>query len=362
MFDKKFYLNLFFIGFVLILIQGVFQNYDSMLSLLKSIISTSLPFIYAIFMAILLNPVVVILEKKLKLKRLYSLIITLILLILIITGIFFIVVPNLMSSTTDLINRFPQMLAAFNQNATQFISFLKEKNLLFFDPNEIENNLIKFVKDNVGNFKNIILILSLDVVQGVMGVATFLLGTFLALFLIQDKEYYFKFLNNFLFLITDRKKADNIVEILEEAKNIFLKYIWGRLVTSFAVGLTAYIVMLIAKVPYALISGLLIGVGNMIPYIGSILAGAIAVFLIVLAAPFKLVYLFLAIAIGQSVDGFILGPKIVAEAVGMSVFWTIAAIIIFGNLMGPVGLFLGVPILAVVKLIYEKKLKEKENL
>ncbi|MCJ8342512.1 MAG: AI-2E family transporter, partial [Cetobacterium sp.] len=121
-------------------------------------------------------------------------------------------------------------------------------------------------------------------------------------------------------------------------------------------------VMIICKVPYALLSGLLIGLGNMIPYIGSIAAGIIAVFLIALAAPIKVIYLFIAIGIGQSVDGFILGPKILSETVGMSSFWTIVAVILCGNLMGPLGLFLGVPIFGVIKLIYGKQLQKKENL
>ncbi|MGL4308265.1 MAG: AI-2E family transporter [Cetobacterium sp.] len=362
MFKKKFYLNLFFIGFILILIQSIFQHYNDVLILINKSVKNMLPFIYAIFVAILLTPIVNLFENKFKIKRIYGIILSLVLIILIITGVFFIVVPNLVVSVSDLVNKFPQMLNSFNDNATKFIQFLRERNLLFFNPDELESNIINYVKSNIGNFRNLLLNLSLDVVQGIFGLLNFFLGIFLALYLIESKEYYVKFLENFFFLFTTKEKANNIVNLLEESKSIFLKYIWGRLITSFAVGVTAYIVMVICKVPYALISALLIGIGNMIPYVGSIVAGSIAVFLIVLAAPIKVLYLFIAIAIGQSVDGFILGPKILSETVGMSSFWTIVAVIVCGNCMGPLGLFLGVPIFGVIKLIYNRKLQKKENL
>lgn len=362
MFDKKFYINIFFIGLALIFIQSIFQNISAISNLFNNFFKSILPFIYAIFVAILLTPVVNLFEEKFKIKRIYSIIISLFLVLLFILGIFLIVIPNLVVSISDLINKFPQMLASFNDNATKFINFLREKNLLFFDPNEIEGNLINYFKSNLGNFKNLALNLSLDLVQGIFSIMNFFLGVFLALYLIEDKEYYVKFLENFFFLFTSKKRAKDTVQLLEDSKVIFLKYIWGRIITSAAVGLTAYIVMIICKVPYALLSGLLIGLGNMIPYIGSIAAGIIAVFLIVLAAPIKVIYLFIAIGIGQSVDGFILGPKILSETVGMSSFWTIVAVILCGNLMGPLGLFLGVPIFGVIKLIYGKQLQKKENL
>lgn len=361
MFDKKFYFKIFFIGFLLVLFQSFFQNYTSLMEIFKSGISATLPFIYAIFIAILLNPIVNLLGRSLKINRTLSILLSVSLVALFIIGVFLIIVPNLIMSTNDLISRFPQMLVSLNTNAAHIIEFLREKNLLFFDPAEIENNLIGLFKSNLGNLRNLILTLGLDIFQGVLGVLNFFLGIFLALFLIQDKEYYLSFLKNFFVLFTTKEKATEIVIFLDKTQEIFLKYIFGRVITSAAVGITAFIVMLIANVPYALISALLIGLGNMIPYVGSIVAGIIAVFLIVLAAPAKIIYLFLAIAIGQSVDGFILGPKILSQTVGMSSFWTIVAVLVCGNIMGPIGLFLGVPIFGIIKLIYIKKLNEKFN-
>lgn len=135
----------------------------------------------------------------------------------------------------------------------------------------------------------------------------------------------------------------------------------GRIIISVIVGLISFVVMKIADVPYALLNGVMIGVGNMIPYFGSIAAGVVAFILVLLSNPIKCVYLLLAIIIAQNVDGYIIGPKILGKSVGLSSFWIIASVIIMGNIMGTLGMFLGVPIFAILKLIYIRVLKNKRE-
>ena len=78
-------------------------------------------------------------------------------------------------------------------------------------------------------------------------------------------------------------------------------------------------------------------------------------------APIKIVFLLIAIAISQLVDGFIVGPRIIGNKVGLNTFWVIVSMIIFGNLFGIVGMFLGIPILSIIKLFYVDLLKAKQR-
>lgn len=71
--------------------------------------------------------------------------------------------------------------------------------------------------------------------------------------------------------------------------------------------------------------------------------------------------LLIAIAIAQLVDGFIVGPKIIGDKVGLSTFWVMVSMIIFGNLFGLVGMFLGTPILSIIRLFYIDLLKAKQG-
>ncbi|WP_432204996.1 AI-2E family transporter [Cetobacterium somerae] len=358
---KKQYIHIFVLGVVLILIQTFFQYNDSFTAIMGQMVSSVTSFIYAIFIAVLVSPLVKIFENKIKMKRSWSIGLSLVIVFAIITGLILIVVPNIINSISDLVDKFPAMLASLSSNAEHLIDFLRSKDLLFFDPKQIENNLIKFTKTNLGNFKNLAFGVGAGVLKSLMVIVNFFIGVFISLYLMYSKEYFMKFLENILLLFTTKSKAEYGVDFVRKVNDVFLKYILGRILTSAVVGFIVFLVLVIAKVPYALLSGVMVGIGNMIPYVGSIVAGTIATFLILLAAPLKVVYLFVAIGIGQAVDGFVIGPKIMEESVGMSSFWTIVAVMVCGSFFGPLGMFLGVPLFVVIKFIYLECLKRRSE-
>lgn len=358
---KKQYFHLFIVGVFVVLIQTFLQYNNELTSIVGQMVSSITPFIYAIFIAVLVSPLVRILENKVRMRRSLSIGISLIIVFAVIIGLILIIIPNIINSISDLVEKFPTMLTSLTSNAEYLINFLKEKNLLFFDPKEIENNLISFTKTNLGNFKNLAFGLGAGVLRSLMGVINFFIGVFISLYLMYSKEYFMEFLENILLLFTTKSKARYGVEFVRKVNDVFLKYILGRILTSTVVGFLVFLVLLIAKVPYALLSGVMVGIGNMIPYVGSIVAGTIATFLILLAAPLKVVYLFIAIGIGQAVDGFVIGPKIMEESVGMSSFWTIVAVMVCGSFFGPLGMFLGVPVFVVIKFIYLERLKRRSE-
>ena len=360
-FMKKEYLHLFIVGVILVLIQTFFQYNDAFTSIVGQAVSSIKPFIYAIFIAILVSPLVKIFESKTKLKRATSIGLSLIIVFTTILGLFLIVIPNIINSISDLVEKFPTMLGTLTTNTENVIHFLEAKELLFFDPKEIEANLISVIKTNLGNFKNLAFGLGAGVLRSLVGVLNFFIGVFISLYLMYSKEYFMEFLENLFLLFMTKKNARYGVDFVRKVNDVFLKYVLGRVLTSAVVGLLVFIVLFIAKVPYALLSGVMVGVGNMIPYVGSIVAVTIATFLILLAAPLKVIYLFIAIAIGQTVDGFVIGPKIMEESVGMSSFWTIIGVMVCGNFFGPLGMFLGVPIFVVIKFIYLECLKRRSE-
>ncbi|MEG0068795.1 AI-2E family transporter [Cetobacterium sp.] len=358
---KKEYVHIFFVGFLLILIQTFLQYNSEFTTIMGEMFSSIKPFIYAVFIAVLVSPLVKIFEKKVRMKRSLAIGLSLIVVFSVITGLFFIVIPNIISSVTDLVEKFPDMLKSLSSNTTHLIDYLKQKDMLFFNPKEIETNLTNFIKTNVGNFKNLAFGFGAGVLRSIMGVVTFFVGVFISLYLMYSKEYFMDFLENIFKLFTTKEKALYGVNFVRKVNDVFLKYILGRILTSTVVGLVVFVVLFIAKVPYALLSAVMVGVGNMIPYVGSIVAGTIATFLIILAAPLKVVYLFIAIAIGQTVDGFLIGPKIMEESVGMSSFWSIIAVMVCGSFFGPLGMFLGVPVFVVIKFIYIECLNRRSE-
>lgn len=356
---KKNYFQLFLVGVILILIQSFFQYNNEFSQIINGALTSIMPFIYAIFIAVLVSPLVQILEKKTRLKRSYSIAISLLIVFAAITGLILVVVPNVIQSASDLVDKFPTMMKSLSSNAEHLIDYLQKKNMLFFDPKQLENNIVNFIRENINNLQNLAVGVSIGVAKSLIGLVNFFIGVFISLYLLYSKEYFLKFLENVFRLFTTKEKALYGVDFILKVNDTFLKYILGRLLTSAVVGFVVFLIMFFAKAPYALLSGVMIGIGNMIPYVGSIVAGVIATFLIILAAPIKVIYLFIAIAMGQTIDGFVIGPKIMAESVGMSSFWTIVAVMFCGNLFGPIGMFFGVPVFVVIKLIYQEALKKR---
>lgn len=358
---KLSYFKIIGIGVILILIQSFFQKYEALKEIYSTYVGYLVPVIYALFITIFLDPLVTKIEEKTKLSRLKSVCITFLLVIILVVGFIGLVLPELGKSFKELYSKFPVMQDKIGSIITQCIEYLKEKNILVIGEKQIENSIITFVKKNIGKIQEYSFTVVMNIMWWVVALSKFFIGFFLAFFILADKKYFIGFKKNILKIVFGEEKGQEYGEFLNDSRQVLLNYVCGRMITSGMVGIVTFIVLIIANVPYALLSGIMIGIGNMIPYIGSFVAGAIAVFLVVLAEPMKVFYLFLAMIIAQTVDGWVIGPKIVSETVGMSTFWVVVAVLIGGSLMGPLGMFFGVPAFGIIKLVYLAKLKKIEE-
>lgn len=357
---KKNQYKIILTGVILIIIQSFLQQYEAFKDIFNQYINYLMPMIYGFFITILLEPLVIFFQRKLKINRLFSVITTMLLVIGIIAVFILITIPQVGKSLRELYLKLPIMQNEIERYITLSLNFLRERDLLVLDELEIENNIIKFFRENLKYFQNIGISAFRNILWWIAGVTKILVGFFLAFLILINKEYFIRFYQNMVVLIFGKEKKESIVIFLDKARNILLNYIWGRLIVSFIVGLIVFVILFITKTPYALLSGLLIGMGNMIPIVGSFVAGGISIFLIALATPEKLIFIIMAIAIAQFVDSWVIGPKIVSEVVGMSIFWVVVSIIIGGSLFGALGMFLGVPLFGVIKIIYEEILERKK--
>lgn len=348
-------------GIILILIQSFFQKYDAFKDIYSTYIGYLIPMIYALFISIFLEPLVSKIENRFKLKRWVSVSIVIVLVIIGVAGFVGLILPQLGKSFKELYNKLPYMQEQLGDFIKRVLDYLKEKELLVIGEKQIEENIVNLLKRNIGNLQEFGISVLLNIMWWTVALSKFFIGFFLAVFILLDKEYFVKFLNNILTIILGKEKGIYMSDFLNQSRNVLLNYVWGRIIASAFVGAVTFIVLFFTGVPYALLSSLMIGIGNMIPYVGFIVAGAVAIFLVILAEPSKIIYLFIAMMVGQAVDGWIVGPRIVSETVGMSTFWVIVAVLIGGSLMGPVGMFFGVPAFGIMKLVYEIQVKKIDN-
>lgn len=355
-------IKLISIGIVLILIQSFFQYHDEFMHIYSKYIGYFTPMIYAFFIAIFLEPIVTFFENRCKLKRVLSILLTMVLIILLIAAFVGIIAPQLGRSIKELYTKLPIMQEKVEEVIEKIVAFLKQKELLVIGEDEIEQNILNFIKKNTSYIQNFGISAVLNVVGWTVSLTKFFIGFFLGILILFNKEYFIQFIRNILVVSFGKNRAKGIVEFLSKSREILLKFVCGRIIVSAAVGFITFLVMLVTKTPYSVLTGVMMGVGNMIPYVGSIVAGLLAIFLVALASPSKLIFLFVAVVIAQATDGWIIGPKVVGESVGMNTFWIIVSILIGGSILGPLGMFFGVPAFAMIKLIYYKFLNREQEI
>ena len=346
---------------VFVILQSYFINPDNLVNIIDKWKDYFMTIIMSIFIAILLEPIVKYLKRKSKINDILAISLSIAFVVLIFIILSLIVIPEIISSLKVLNNIYPYISEKATTMGKNLVDYLAEKNIYTVNMDEVNSYFTNFIANNVTNIRKIVSALFGSLVDWTIGFTNLFLAFVLAFLILLDKKHLIKTLENIIIIIFGVKNTPYIMNKLKLSKEIFLNYVSGKLIVSAIVGLCVYIVLLVTETPYAALSAVLLGVGNMIPYVGSIIGGIIAFFLILLVAPIKTIVLLIAITISQLVDGFIVGPKIIGNKVGLNTFWVMVSMIIFGNLFGIVGMFLGTPILSIIKLFYVDLLKAKQG-
>lgn len=150
------------------------------------------------------------------------------------------------------------------------------------------------------------------------------------------------------------KWADMLLEELDIVDRMFGGFIDGKLVDSAIIGVLCYIGCMIFKFPSPLLISAIVGVTNVIPFFGPFLGAVPATVLILFEDPIKALWFVVFIVVLQQLDGNVIGPKILGEHTGVSSFWVLFSILLFGGLWGIVGMIVAVPLFAVIYDIAKK--------
>ena len=144
------------------------------------------------------------------------------------------------------------------------------------------------------------------------------------------------------------KDANRLVSEVRFAHGIFGGFITGKLLDSLIIGIMCFFAMQFMGMPYVLLISVIIGVTNVIPFFGPFIGAVPSAFLILMISPMKCLYFLIFILVLQQFDGNILGPKILGDSTGLPSFWVLFSILLFGGLLGFVGMIIGVPAFAVI--------------
>jgi len=300
-------------------------------------------------------------EKKFKFKRWINILIVYVIFFGLIVLFFTIITPRIVESVSNLIKELPNYIDIVQKWFTSLPDHLlatDKYGLLDKLKDAVENFLLK-ANESLTPLLNKTLA---QVVNITSGLVDFILGSIIAVYVLHDKEEFSKGLKRLNYAMFSKEKAQKIIDVEEDIKESFSKFLIGKIIDSIIIGIMCFIGCWILKIRYSLLIGLIVGVTNVIPYFGPFVGGVISAFITLLYNPIKALWLIIFIFLLQQFDGLYLGPKILGIQVGLKPFWILTSIMVGGGFFGIWGMLFAVPVVAVIGNILKKYIEKQYKL
>lgn len=317
------------------LLIGLFA-FIAILYFAKSII---IPIVFATIVAIMLNPLVVFLERM-RINRIVAITVVMILTFIFISAFVFLIISQASrfgDSLPALIEKFTVIINNTISNGADY--FNKDPQKIYDWISKTQGELINSSTAAIGH--------SLVIVGSGL-VILFLLPVYIFLIL-----FYQPLLLDFIHKLFGSENQSKITEIVGQIKTVIQRYLFGLLIEAGIVAALETAALLMLGIEYALLLGILGALLNMIPYLGGLVAVAMPmmVALVTKSSPVFAVYVLVAYYIIQLIDNNYIVPYIVASKVKINALFSIIVVIAGNVLWGIPGMFLSIPMLAIVKLI-----------
>ena len=357
---------------LLVRIVGSFNNTVKLLGQALQVIA---PFLVGAFIAFILYPLVRFFYRNLfkntlhmksdKLSKWLSILVTYVIAIGVIAILMVFILPQLYTSITDIVDRLP----VWYNNLTTMVDNFENRHadLGFIDYNIINEHLtslypkiISYLTDTLANLLPYVVNTSMAIVKGVVNL---IISIMVSVYMISDHKNIFYQFKKLLYAVFPKQAADTARTICRESTNIFLKFMYGKAIDSVIIGIICFVCMNIFKFPYTVLISVIVGITNMIPYFGPYIGGVLGGIIIVIVNPVQVIFFAVMILVIQQFDGLFLGPKILGDSTGLKPLWVIFAIVVGGAMFGVLGMFLGVPTMAVIcyilNIVVEHFLKKR---
>ena len=351
---------------IVIAVYKTFDNFSKITEIAQTALSALLPLIIGFIIAYIFNMPCRRIEFKLKKSKFAFLRkrskgISILFIYLLAVFLFYIgmrlILPALYKNISDLYYNIPR----YFDEAVSTITEWQEKNdlkLIQLDKVTATNTLSSVLSNiDISQFSKY----AQGVIKLTSGVLSFVIGVVASIYMLIEKERIINILKRLCRLIFKKKSAEKIIETLGKINQIFSKYIFCLLLDATLMAVLATIVLSLLGVKYAIILGTIIGICNLIPYFGAIIAGASTVIItFITGGPAQAIWTGIMLLILQQVDGNFIGPKIMGEVLDISPLWIIFAVTLGGGLFGIGGMVISVPIFMGIRMIVAEIVRNLE--
>lgn len=351
-------------------VLGGFASYyvifhlDSLSSALRNIFTILMPVIDGLILAYLLTPLVnaterIILkpifkslkiEEKKRQRRFFSIIITIVIVLWVLYAFFSIVIPQIYNSIRTIIEQFPNYINTLSTWISKLLDDNPaiEKNVMDLI-NKYSIDFEDFVnKKVIPQLNSVIMVISMSVYSIFKEFWNLIIGFIISIYVLASKELFAAQAKKIAYAFLSIDRANRFISNVRFAHKTFGGFFVGKILDSIIIGVICFVVTSILGTPFCVLISVIIGVTNIIPFFGPFLGAIPSILLILFIDPLQAVYFLIFVIILQQLDGNIIGPKILGSSTGLSSFWVIFSITLFGGIWGIFGMIVGVPIFAIL--------------
>ncbi len=344
--------------------SNIAQGFSSLYGYIKPVVS-------GLIVAYVFNPLSKVFNdkafKKMKnetAKWRLSVVCSLVVLIVAVVLLFVALIPQLVDSVSTFVSNVDGYVATtqgilrdLEKNDTTGI-FSGELGALATMGDKILDKIGEYFSNNVGN----VVTTSANIGKGIFDAV---IAFILAIYLLLDKARLKSGFAKFTGLIMKPEAHKNAAIFFQRCNTIIIRYISMDIVEGIIVGVINLIFMLVGGIPYAVLISVIVGVTNLAPTFGPIIGCVIGAFILVLIQPWYALAFIIFTIVLQTVDGYILKPRLFGESLGVSPLMILIAIVIGGRLFGVAGILLAIPFAAIIDFIWRdyvlKKLEERHS-
>lgn len=357
---------------VVILFYFCVKRYSGLAEGIRNLLKLLEPLLIGFAMAFLMNPIMKLFErqflkqflpgskdeKKTRVRvRTWSSILSLLILIGVIVVLLVSVIPQFYSTATYLADNIDKQLIGVMQWADELTKGKFHAQIAAAENNKAVDDFVNKVVDIVRNYlhlgeeNEIVSTLTTWGMSIGKTLVNILLGIIVSVYVLVSKERFKMHTKMLIYGIFPPKGANVVMDISRKARDVFYGFIIGKLIDSLIIGVICYFSMLILRFPYPVLCSVIIGFTNIIPVFGPYIGAIPTTIIIFLTDPVQGIYFLIFVIVLQQVDGNIIGPKILGDSTGISAFWVVFAIVVFGGMFGFFGMLLGVPTVALLYYI-----------
>ncbi|MCT4594400.1 MAG: AI-2E family transporter [Anaeromicrobium sp.] len=314
------------------------------------------PLLVAFAIAYLLDNLVKALEPKM--GRSTGVAISLVIIITLVLIAATIIIPTVVENISNILKLIPEIDNFQFESVEKYIP--KGSEAYFADAVTYAKTAVEKILLKVGEFSSKLLegLLS-TAIKFTSSIISIIVSFVIAIYMLLDKKDLLGRIKRVNYAFLDRKTADYLVYITQKSHEIFSNFFVGKAIDSAIIGLLCFVILLMFKIPFAMVIGIVVGITNMIPYFGPIIGAVPAVVITIFSGLDKAAIVGIVIFALQQFDGLVLGPIILGDKVGVRAFWIIVAVTVGGAVAGVLGMLLGVPVLVLIKTLIEEVVHEK---